>query len=48
MHELFSRLTAWLAPIICFTAEEARGSPMLAIRKILHLRQYDAVPGELA
>jgi len=44
MHELFSRLTAWLAPIICFTAEEAWQAYVGDPENSVHLRQYDAVP----
>ena len=44
MHELFNRLTAWLAPIICFTAEEAWQAFVRDPKNSVHLRQYDAVP----
>ena len=44
MHELFNRLTAWLAPIICFTAEEAWQAYVGDPENSVHLRQYDAVP----
>jgi isoleucyl-tRNA synthetase len=46
LDELFSCLTAWLAPILCFTAEEAwwtRGSGKEAS---VHLRTFPAVPVE--
>jgi isoleucyl-tRNA synthetase len=48
MNELFSCLTAWLAPVLCFTAEEAwlnRGSavPDDAAESV-HLRTFPAVP----
>jgi isoleucyl-tRNA synthetase len=46
MHELFNRLTAWLAPILCFTAEEAWQSRQNDINNSVHLRSYDAVPAE--
>jgi isoleucyl-tRNA synthetase len=44
MHELFNRLTAWLAPIICFTAEEAWQSYVGDPQNSVHLRTYDATP----
>ncbi|MEC8654118.1 MAG: isoleucine--tRNA ligase [Pseudomonadota bacterium] len=44
MHELLNRLTAWLAPIICFTAEEAWQAYVGDPENSVHLRQYDAVP----
>ena len=44
MNELFSRLTAWLAPILCFTAEEAWQSRVNNIENSVHLRCYDSVP----
>ena len=44
MHELFYRLTAWLAPIICFTAEEAWQAYVGDPENSVHLRQYDEVP----
>ena len=48
MAELFSFLTAWLAPITCFTAEEAwlarpAGVPEHAVESV-HLRLYPAIP----
>ena len=48
MAELFSFLTAWLAPITCFTAEEAwlarpKGVPDGAAESV-HLRVYPAIP----
>ena len=44
MHELFNRLTAWLAPLICFTAEEAWQSYVGDPQNSVHLRSYDATP----
>ena len=44
MHELFNRLTAWLAPIICFTAEEAWQAYVGDPKNSVHLRRYDEVP----
>ena len=44
MHELFNRLTAWLAPIICFTAEEAWQAYVGDPQNSVHLRSYDATP----
>jgi len=46
MNEVFQRLTAWLAPILCFTAEEAWQSQVNDIENSVHLRSYDAVPPE--
>jgi isoleucyl-tRNA synthetase len=48
MAELFSFLTAWLAPITCFTAEEAwlarpRDVPD-GMAESVHLRLYPAIP----
>jgi len=44
MHELFNRLTAWLAPILCFTAEEAWQTRVGDPENSVHLRSYDDVP----
>ena len=44
MLELFNRLTAWLAPITCFTAEEAWQSYVGDPQNSVHLRSYDATP----
>ena len=44
MHELFNRLTAWLAPIICFTAEEAWQAYVCEPSNSVHLRSYESVP----
>ncbi|MEK9849408.1 MAG: isoleucine--tRNA ligase [Candidatus Puniceispirillum sp.] len=46
MHEVFNRLTAWLAPILCFTAEEAWQSRHNDMANSVHLRAYDAVPAD--
>ena len=46
MNEVFERLTAWLAPILCFTAEEAWQSRVADIENSVHLRSYDDVPAE--
>jgi isoleucyl-tRNA synthetase len=46
MAEIFDRLTAWLAPILCFTAEEAWQSRVGDPENSVHLRSYDAVPAE--
>ncbi|MGH6945700.1 MAG: isoleucine--tRNA ligase, partial [Kiloniellales bacterium] len=45
LDQLFSCLTAWLAPILCFTAEEAwltRGS---GPEESVHLRLFPEIPG---
>ncbi|MEC8643000.1 MAG: isoleucine--tRNA ligase [Pseudomonadota bacterium] len=46
MNEVFERLTAWLAPILCFTAEEAWQSRVQDITNSVHLRSYDPIPGD--
>ena len=46
MNEVFERLTAWLAPILCFTAEEAWQSRAGDIENSVHLRSYDPIPAE--
>jgi isoleucyl-tRNA synthetase len=46
MAEIFDRLTAWLAPILCFTAEEAWQSRVDDPANSVHLRSYDPVPAE--
>ncbi|MEQ8194074.1 MAG: class I tRNA ligase family protein, partial [Rhodospirillales bacterium] len=42
---LFDRLTAWLAPFICFTAEEAWLARHGETAESVHLRQFPDVPG---
>jgi isoleucyl-tRNA synthetase len=44
MNEVFERLTAWLAPILCFTAEEAWQSRVQDIENSVHLRSYEPIP----
>jgi len=44
LDELFSCLTAWLAPIACFTAEEAWLSRNPGDEESVHLRTYPDVP----
>ena len=44
MKQLFDRLTAWLAPILCFTAEEAWQSWIGDPENSVHLRSYDPIP----
>ena len=46
LDHLFSCLTAWLAPIICFTAEEAWLTRHPGEDDSVHLRQFPDVPGE--
>jgi isoleucyl-tRNA synthetase len=48
LHEVFSRLTAWLAPILCFTAEEAWRSRSWKNdgEDSVHLRTYPETPAE--
>jgi isoleucyl-tRNA synthetase len=46
LDELFSCLTAWLAPIVCFTAEEAWLARNPGDDESVHLRTYPDVPVE--
>src|SRR3546814_462777 len=46
LDELFSCLTAWLAPILCFTAEEAWWTRGTGKEASVHLRTFPAVPAE--
>ena len=46
MDAVFNHLTAWLAPILCFTAEEAWQSRHSDIENSVHLRSYDPIPPE--
>ncbi len=46
LDELFSCLTAWLAPIACFTAEEAWTTRMGEDAGSVHERVFPAVPPE--
>ena len=46
MNEVFNRLTAWLAPILCFTAEEAWQSRVADSADSIHLHSYAPVPSE--
>jgi len=45
LDDLFSVLTAWLAPIICFTAEEAWLTRYPSEDGSVHLRTFPDVPG---
>jgi isoleucyl-tRNA synthetase len=44
MNEVYERLTAWLAPILAFTAEEAWQARVQDIENSVHLRSYDPIP----
>ncbi|MET1095465.1 MAG: isoleucine--tRNA ligase [SAR116 cluster bacterium] len=44
MNEVYERLTAWLAPILAFTAEEAWQARVQNIENSVHLRSYDPIP----
>jgi len=44
LDQLFSCLTAWLAPIICFTAEEAWLARGTGAEESVHMRTYPEVP----
>ena len=47
MFELLSHLTAWLAPVLCFTAEEAwQHRPWKGGEESVHLRLFPAAPAE--
>ncbi|MCF8496707.1 MAG: isoleucine--tRNA ligase, partial [Alphaproteobacteria bacterium] len=49
MAEIFSCLTAWLAPVLCFTAEEAwshRPAGVFEDTPSVHLRTFPEIPGE--
>ncbi len=44
LDELFSRLTAWLAPMLCFTCEEAWLARHPGAQGSIHLQQFPNVP----
>jgi isoleucyl-tRNA synthetase len=46
LDELFSCLTAWLAPILCFTAEEAWWARGAGREASVHLRTFPVVSAE--
>src|SRR3546814_19422956 len=46
LDELFSCLTAWLAPILCFTAEEAWWTRGTGKEDSVPLRTFPPVPAE--
>ncbi len=48
LDQLFSCLTAWLAPVLCFTAEEAwlARAPLDGAEASVHLRLFPALPAE--
>jgi isoleucyl-tRNA synthetase len=48
LDTLFNHLTAWLAPVLCFTAEEAwlSRNPDTAAENSVHLRGFPDVPGD--
>jgi isoleucyl-tRNA synthetase len=46
LDELFSCLTAWLAPILCFTAEEAWWARGAGKEASVHLRTFPQVPAD--
>ncbi len=45
MDEIFNHLTAWLAPIMCFTMEEAWLARFPSDDDSVHLRQFPEIPG---
>jgi len=44
LDEIFSRLTAWLAPMLCFTSEEAWLARHPGAESSVHLLQFPSVP----
>ncbi|MHA1598955.1 MAG: isoleucine--tRNA ligase [Alphaproteobacteria bacterium] len=46
LDELFNCLTAWLAPFICFTAEEAWAARHPGIEESVHLRLFPEIPDD--
>ncbi|MCH8999755.1 MAG: class I tRNA ligase family protein, partial [Proteobacteria bacterium] len=46
LDEVFGCLTAWLAPILCFTAEEAWWARGAAEPESVHLRLFPEIPAE--
>ncbi len=46
LDELFSCLTAWLAPFLCFTAEEAWLCRYPGAEESVHLRTFPQIPAE--
>ncbi|MEE8505023.1 MAG: class I tRNA ligase family protein, partial [Kiloniellales bacterium] len=46
LDEIFACLTAWLAPILCFTAEEAWWARGAAEPESVHLRMFPKIPAE--
>ena len=44
LDAVFSHLTAWLAPVLCFTVEEAWMSRGAGAEESVHLRQFPEVP----
>ena len=44
LHELFSCLTAWLAPVLCFTAEEAWLTRYGGAEESVHRRPFPEIP----
>jgi isoleucyl-tRNA synthetase len=46
MDKVFAALTAWLAPMLCFTMEEAWLNRFPQDKGSVHLRQFPDVPGE--
>ena len=46
LDQLFSCLTAWFAPLMCFTAEETWLTRFPSDEDSVHLRQFPAIPAE--
>ena len=46
LDKLFAALTAWLAPMLCFTMEEAWLNRFPGDEASVHLRQFPEIPNE--
>ncbi|WP_088344016.1 MULTISPECIES: isoleucine--tRNA ligase [Rhodomicrobium] len=46
LNELFTCLTTWLAPILCFTSEEAYLARFPEAKDSVHLKTFPAIPAE--
>ena len=46
LDQLFGSLTTWLAPILCFTSEEAYLSRVPEAQDSVHLKTFPAIPAE--
>ena len=46
LDELFGCLTTWLAPILCFTSEEAFLARFPDAKELVHLRTFPAISAD--